>query len=94
MKALVLTAPDMCALELAEADNLFRAGVGWRGKMTATVRNATVKRLESLGLITREYRVAAAVEAAIATEDGKRILEIARRQPRRRIITQPTEEFA
>lgn len=80
MTPLVLTAGHMAALELAEAGNLFRTSFGWRGRgRTHTVTHRVVAKLRTLGLVETEYREPEAVEACLATKDGRLILEIARR---------------
>lgn len=97
MTPFVLTAPHLAALELAEAGNLYRTSFGWRGRgRTHTVRHGVVTKLRTLGLVETEYRQAEAVEACLATGDGRLVLEIARRnrvtRPRP-ILPQPTEQL-
>lgn len=96
MKPFVLTAPHLAALELAEAKNLYRSAFGWRGKMTATVQHRVVVKLKRLGLVTTEYRFRQAVEACVATDEGRFILAIARRNRMSRprpVLPQSTEQF-
>jgi hypothetical protein len=96
MIPLVLSAPDLAALELAEGNNLFRTTFGWRGRNTATVKHKTVTKLKALGLVETEYRFRAGVEACLATPDGRFILAVARRNRSSRprpVLPQHTEQL-